>query len=70
VTSQRSFQSLLVMRFLLITNGIILAVVGALYVAYGSRPAGYVIGGILGAAALAMWAMVPLTDPYRSERRR
>ena len=65
---RRSFQSLLVMRFLLISNGAILAAFGGLYAAFGSRPAGYIVGGILGVVALGLWLAVPLTDPYRAEK--
>jgi len=65
---RRSFQALLVMRFLLISNGLILAAFGGLYAAFGSRPAGYIVGGILGAVALGLWMAVPLTDPYRAEK--
>jgi hypothetical protein len=63
-------QSLLVIRLLLVTNGVILAAVGALFLIFGARPAGYVVGGILAAVAIGLWALVPLTDPYRSEGRR
>jgi hypothetical protein len=65
---RRSFQALLVMRVLMVSNGVILASVAILYVAFGSRPAGYVIGGLLGATAAGLWLAVPLTDPYRAER--
>jgi hypothetical protein len=65
---RRSFQALLVMRFLLISNGMILAAFGGLYAAFGSRPAGYIVGGILGVVALGLWMAVPLTDPYRAEK--
>ena len=63
-------QSLLVIRLLLVTNGVILAAVGTLFLIYGARPAGYVVGGILAAVAIGLWSLVPLTDPYRSEGRR
>jgi len=56
------------MRVLLVANGVLLAIFAGLYVVFGARPSGYVAGGILAAAALALWALVPLTDPYRSER--
>ncbi len=62
----RSVQTLLVVRFLLVANGGLLAVFAALYLLFGGRPAGYVIGGVLGAAALGLWSLVPRTDPYRS----
>ena len=56
-------------RFLLISNGVILLAIGALYAAYGAKPAGYVIGGVLGGVSLLLFACVPLTDPYRHEPR-
>lgn len=56
------------MRFMLVANGILLGVIGGLYAAFGTRPGGYVVGGVLGAVALGLWLAVPLTDPYRSER--
>jgi len=65
---RRSFQSLLVMRFLLVSNGIILAAFGGLYAVFGSRPTGYIVGGVLGAVAVGLWMAVPFTDPYRGER--
>lgn len=56
-------------RFLLIANGLTLLAIGALYTLYGGRPGGYVIGGCLGAAAVLLFCCVPLTDPYRRQRR-
>ena len=67
-TASRSIRAALVVRTLLIANGALLAVFSALYLLFGSRPAGWVIGGVLGAAALGLWSAVPLTDPYRSDR--
>jgi len=65
---RRSLQGLLVLRFLMIANGLILVCFGGLYLAFGSRPGGYIVGGLLVAAALVVWSLIPLTDPYRSER--
>ena len=56
-------------RFLLVGNGIALLAIGGLYVAYGARPAGLVVGGVLVAASLLLFACVPLTDPYRRRTR-
>ncbi len=66
----RSIGALLVVRFLLIGNGLVVLAVGALYVLYGARPTGFVVGGCLAAVAVLLFACVPLTDPYRHERRR
>ena len=63
-----SIRALLVMRILLVSNGLLLGAVGTLYVAFGSRPAGYVVGAVLFLAAIGIWALIPLTDPYRQER--
>lgn len=67
---RRSLQGLLVVRFLLVSNGLVLAAFAALYLFFGARPGGYVVGGVLGAAALGLWMAIPLTDPYRPERAR
>jgi len=69
VIRRRSLHGLLVVRTMLISNGVLLAAIGALYVAFGGSPSGYIVGGVLGACAVALWALVPLTDPYRSDRR-
>lgn len=47
-----------------------LLAIGALYLVYGSRPAGLVVGGVLVALALALVSCVPLTNPYRRRARR
>ena len=65
-----SYQTLLVMRFLLMSNGVILGGFGLLYLGFGSRPSGYIIGGVLCGVAVALWLAIPLTDPYRDERTR
>jgi hypothetical protein len=65
-----SIGSLLAIRLLLIGNGLTLIAVGGLYVGYGDRPSGLVVGGVLISAGLGLFACVPLTDPYRVERRR
>ena len=66
---RRSLHGMLVMRTMLVSNGAVLALIGALYLAFGSRPTGYIVGGVLCACAVTLWALVPLTDPYRSDRR-
>ena len=63
-------RTLIVIRTLLVANGVLLAAVSGLYLVFGSRPAGWVIGGVLGAMALVLWAAVPLADPYRAHRSR
>ena len=56
-------------RFLLVGNGTALLAIGALYVAYGARPGGMIVGGVLVGASLLLFACVPLTDPYRRRTR-
>jgi len=65
-----SIGSLLVVRLLLIANALTLLAVGGLYLGYGDRPSGLVVGGLLVAGAVALLCCVPFTDPYRAERRR
>jgi hypothetical protein len=64
----RRLHALLVIRTLLIANGAILAAISGLYLTVGSKPGGWIVGGVLGAGALGLWAGVPFTDPYRSDR--
>lgn len=66
----RSIGSLLVIRFLLIGNGAVLLAIGVLYVVYGARPGGLVVGAVLVSASLVLFACVRLTDPYRQRTRR
>jgi hypothetical protein len=61
----RSIGGLLVVRLLLIGNGLVLLAVGVLYAVYGSRPTGLFVGGVLVAIAVALFACIPLTNPYR-----
>ncbi|HVM65830.1 MAG TPA: hypothetical protein VMU14_13275 [Acidimicrobiales bacterium] len=68
-TRRRSLHAMLVVRTMLISNGALLALIGALYAVFGGRPSGFIVGGVLGACAATLWALVPLTDPYRSDRR-
>jgi hypothetical protein len=63
-----SLGGLLVLRLLLIANGLILAAIGALYLVWGARPGGLVVGSALVACGLGLLACVPLTDPYRRRR--
>jgi hypothetical protein len=67
---RRSLHGLLVVRTMLIANGAILAMCSGLYLILGAKPAGWIVGGVLGAAAIGLWLAVPLTDPYRSDRHR
>jgi hypothetical protein len=55
---------------ILIANVLVLITVGILFLVFAERPAGYVIGGVLWLVAVGLAACLPLTDPYRRERRR
>jgi hypothetical protein len=66
----RSIGSLLVLRFLLIANALTLIAVGALYLAYGARPDGFLVGGVLIGASLLLLCCIPLTNPYRETHHR
>lgn len=67
-SAERAIGGLLVLRLLLIANGLTLLAIGALYAVYGSRPTGLAVGIGLVAAGLGLFACVPLTDPYRRRR--
>ena len=64
-----SVWSLLVIRSLLVANGLILLAVGALYIRFGSRVGGLIAGCVLIGVAALLFGCVPLTDPYRRRRR-
>ena len=68
--NRRSLHGLLVVRTMLIANGALLAMLSGLYLAFGAKPDGWIVGGVLGVAAIGLWLAVPLTDPYRSDRHR
>jgi hypothetical protein len=57
----------MVIRLLLITNGMLLTIVGVLCLLYVERPAGLVGAGVVWAVAATLFACVHLTDYYRHE---
>jgi tellurite resistance protein TehA-like permease len=57
--------SLMVVRLLLVSNGLVLAVVGGISLAYVDRPAGLIGAGIFWLAAAILFGCVRRTDPYR-----
>jgi type IV secretory pathway TrbD component len=59
----------LVLRSLLLANGVLLLVLGGLATAYVNHPPGYVVGIALWLVAIGLFSLMPLTDPYRHERR-
>ena len=58
---RRSPHSLLVVRILLVSDGLLLAAVAILYGVSGTIP----VSVVAGAAAVGLWCLLPLTDPYR-----
>jgi hypothetical protein len=65
---RRSVASLLVLRYLLISNGLLVAAVGFISLLYVERPAGFVVAGAAWLLAGMLFGCIPFTDPYRSER--
>jgi hypothetical protein len=63
-----SVASLLVVRYLLVSNGLILTVVGFVSLLYVERPAGFLLAAGFWLFAGLLFGSVPLTDPYRHER--
>jgi hypothetical protein len=57
----------MVIRLLLITNGILLGVVGLISFLYVERPAGLVGAGVVWVVAATLFGCVHLTDFYRHE---
>ena len=57
----------MVIRLLLITNALLLAVVGLISFLFVERPAGLVGAGLVWAVAATLFACVHLTDFYRHE---
>ncbi len=63
-----SVASLLVVRYLLISNGLLLIAVGFVSLLYVERPAGILLGAGFWLIAGLLFGGVPRTDPYRHER--
>ena len=59
--------SLMILRFLLISDGLIVAVVGLLCVLYVDRPAGLVAAAGAWLLAGLLFGAVRYTDPYRGQ---
>jgi hypothetical protein len=60
---------MLVVRFLLVANALVLVEVGFLSLLFVDRPNGVVVAALVWFAAGCLFGCVPLTDPYRAERR-
>jgi hypothetical protein len=57
--------SLMAIRLLLVSNGLILTVVGALFMIYVDRPAGPIAAACIWGVAAVLFGCVRRTDPYR-----
>ena len=62
--------SLLVVRLLLIANVLVLAVVGGLWLAFASPPAGAVGAALSWGVAALLLLLLPYTNPHRGDRSR
>lgn len=60
----------IVLRALLLANGVLLAVVGFMALRYVTRPPGVIVAFGFWIGAIVLWSLMPLTDPYRHERAR
>jgi hypothetical protein len=58
----RSIQALLAIRLLLIANGSTVAAVGVLYLAFGARPEGLVVGAVLVSVAVLLFGCLAFVD--------
>lgn len=65
-----SVASLLVVRYLLVSNGLLVIAVGFVCLLYVERPAGFLLAAGFWLLAGLLFGAVPLTDPYRHERPR
>ncbi len=63
-----SLASLLVVRYLLVSNGLLVIAVGFVCLLYVERPAGVLFAAGFWLLAGLLFGAVPLTDPYRHEQ--
>ena len=68
--ARRSPASLMVIRLLLVSNGILVSIVGLLCFAYVERPSAYWLAGAAWVLAGLLFGCVRFTDPYRPHRAR
>jgi hypothetical protein len=65
----RRIRALLVLRLLLVANGVVVSAVGAMCLAFVERPAGVIFAAGAWLLAGGLFGLVPFTDPYRPVRR-
>jgi len=65
-----SATSSIVLRVLLLADGVLLVGVGIVAVIYVDHPAGLYLAGGMWLAAGVLFGLLPLTDPYRRDRHR
>jgi hypothetical protein len=68
--TMRSFAGWVVVRTILVADVMLLVTGGFMSVIWVSRPAGILAAGGMWLLAGALLGLLPLTDPYRVERRR
>jgi len=66
--SQMSPSGLLVVRLLLVTDAVLVGIVGLLSLLFVERPGGLVVAGLCWVVTIGLFALVPATDPYRGQR--
>jgi hypothetical protein len=64
----RRLGTLFVLRLLLVSNTIVVIVVGGISLAFVERPAGVIGAALCWLFAGCLLALLPLTDPYREDR--
>jgi hypothetical protein len=60
----------IVLRTLVVADGVLLAVLGGLAFVYVQHPSGIYVAAGLWIAAGIVFGLLPLTDPYRRDRHR
>jgi hypothetical protein len=60
----------IVLRTLVLADGVLLAVLGGLALAYVQHPGGVYLAAGLWLASAIVFGLLPLTDPYRRDRHR
>ena len=65
-----SATSSVVLRVLMVADGVILVAIGFVALRYVDHPAGIYIASGLWLAAGVLFGLLPLTDPYRRDRHR
>lgn len=62
--------TLLTLRLLVVANAILLAVIGALYLAFAARPGGLIAAAVVFGLLVILLTILPYTNPRRREKSR